>query len=94
MALTGALPDVPPEPPAAAAVLLGAQQVEAAVEQPAGVAEVGLLLLGLAAAGAQLVDGQVLQAVEEALGQHVVDPASATRLRLHVTDRRPCRTAP
>ena len=66
---------------------LGPQDVHPALQHPAHVGEVGLLLLGLAAAGPQLVEVEVGQVVGEALGQHLVDPAAPVRVGLVGTHR-------
>ena len=66
---------------------LGPQDVHPALQHPAHVGEVGLLLLRLAAAGPQLVEVEVGQVVGEALRQHLVDPAAPVRVGLVGTHR-------
>src|SRR3954469_7513834 len=72
---------------AAARGLLGAQDVEAALQQPARVGEVDLLLVGVGPADAQLLEVDALDVLDEGGGENAVDPAAATGKELRHGDR-------
>jgi hypothetical protein len=66
-----------------AAHQLGPEDVEAALEQAPQVGDVGLLGLGLLAAGPQLGQAEPLDLLGEARVQHPVDAAMAAGNNLH-----------
>jgi hypothetical protein len=66
----------------AAALLLGPDDVHAALQQPADVGEVGVLLLGVEAPLPHLLQRHLGQPVEEPVSEHPVDPAASAWHRL------------
>ena len=62
--------------------LLGTHEVHPSLEQATHVRQVRLLLLGVMTQGTHLVERSLTQPVEEVLGEHAVDTASAVGHRL------------